>query len=91
MGEEVGGGETKLDLAKRAAIDALDQFKPEDQVGLRIFSTNISPKEPKHFLDLVPFGQISGNREAIASKIAVAGPRPRARRSTGPPATRSST
>ncbi len=69
MGEEVGGGETKLDLAKRASIDALQEFKPEDQVGLRIFSTNIAPKEPRDFLDLVPLGEISGNREAIASRI----------------------
>ncbi len=70
MGEEIGGGETKLDVAKRASIDALDQFKDEDQVGLRIFSTNIAPKEPRDFLDLVPLGEISGNRELIASKIA---------------------
>ena len=69
MGEEVGGGETKLDLAKRASVEALDQFKAEDLVGLRIFSTNISPKDPKHYLDLIPFGEIAGNREAIASKI----------------------
>ena len=69
MGEEVEGGETKLDLAKRASIEALHQFKPEDQVGLRIFSTNISPKEPRDFLDLVPIGEISGNREAIAARI----------------------
>ncbi len=69
MGEEVGGGETKLDLAKRASIDALDEFKPEDQVGLRIFSTNISPKAPTSYLDLVPIGEIAGNREAIASRI----------------------
>ena len=33
-------GETRLDLAKRAAIEALDQFKDEDEVGLRIFTTN---------------------------------------------------
>ena len=70
MGEEVGGGDTKLDLAKRASVDALEQFKPEDQVGLRIFSTNISQKEPRDYLDLVPLGEIAGNREAIASRIA---------------------
>ena len=69
MGEEVGGGDTKLDLAKRASVEALDQFKNEDLVALRIFSTNISPKDPKHYLDLVPFGEIAGNREVIASKI----------------------
>ncbi len=69
MGEEVAGGETKLDLAKRASVDALSQFKPEDLVGLRIFSTNISQKQPTDYLDLVPFGPISDNREVIAGRI----------------------
>jgi len=70
MGEEVGGGDTKLDLAKRASIDALDEFKTDDQVGLRIFSTNIAGKGPNGFFsDLVPVGPISQNRELIASKI----------------------
>jgi Ca-activated chloride channel family protein len=70
MGEEVGGGDTKLDLAKRASIDALDEFKSDDEVGLRIFSTNIGGKGPNSFyLDVVPIGPISQNRELIASKI----------------------
>ena len=62
-------GETKLDLAKRAAINALDQFKPEDEVGLRIFSTEISASEPTDYLDVVDIAPISTNREVIASKI----------------------
>ncbi|MEY2424585.1 MAG: Ca-activated chloride channel, partial [Actinomycetota bacterium] len=69
MGEEVSEGETKLDLAKRASVEALAQFKPEDLVGLRIFSTNISQKAPTDFLDLVPLGPISDNREVIAGRI----------------------
>ncbi|MEY2417669.1 MAG: Ca-activated chloride channel [Actinomycetota bacterium] len=69
MGEEVANGETKLDLAKRASIDALDEFKPEDLVGLRIFSTNISSKAPRDYLDLVPIAPISENREVIAARI----------------------
>ncbi|HUR78544.1 MAG TPA: extracellular solute-binding protein [Acidimicrobiales bacterium] len=69
MGEEVADGETKLDLAKRASVDALTQFKPEDLVGLRIFSTNISPRDPRDYLDLVPIGPISDNREVIAGRI----------------------
>ena len=36
------GATTKLDLAKQAAIGALDQFKDDDEVGLRIFSTDIT-------------------------------------------------
>jgi Ca-activated chloride channel family protein len=67
MGEEERGGETKLDLAKRASIDALTQFKAEDEVGLRIFSTNVAPG--RDFLDLVPIGPIGQQREAIAAKI----------------------
>jgi Ca-activated chloride channel family protein len=63
------GGETKLDLAKRAAIDALDQFKDEDEVALRIFSTDLSTTEPTDYIDLVPFGPIAAQREEIASRI----------------------
>jgi Ca-activated chloride channel family protein len=62
-------GNTKLDLAKQAAITALDQFKAEDDVALRVFSTDISPKPPNDYLDLVPFGPIGQQREQIASKI----------------------
>jgi Ca-activated chloride channel family protein len=70
MGDPAGDtGDTKLDLAKRAAIDALDQFKGEDEVALRIFSTDISGSEPTDYVDLVPFGPISQNREQLASKI----------------------
>ncbi|MDP9072165.1 MAG: substrate-binding and VWA domain-containing protein, partial [Actinomycetota bacterium] len=69
MGEEAGGNQTKLDLAKRAAVDALAQFKPEDEVGLRIFSTNVGPREHPDYTDLVPIGPIATNRELIASRI----------------------
>jgi Ca-activated chloride channel homolog len=70
MGDPAGdSSDTKLDLAKRAAIDALDQFKPEDDVSLRIFSTEISGSEPTDYVDLVPFGPISQNRELLATKI----------------------
>ena len=39
-------------------------------MGLRIFSTNISPRDPTYYLDLVPLDEIAGNREAIAGRIA---------------------
>ena len=69
MGEEGGDGQTKLDLAKEAAVNALSQFGPNDLVGLRIFSTRISPREPTDYLDLVPIGPIATNREQIANRI----------------------
>jgi Ca-activated chloride channel homolog len=71
MGEPASGegGATKLDLAKRAAVDALGQFKPEDDVGLWIFSTGISRTEPTDYLELVPIAPIGVQREALAAKI----------------------
>jgi len=62
-------GATKLDLAKKAAIEALDQFKPEDEVGLRIFTTGLGPDQNQDFLDLLPIAPIGPKREALASRI----------------------
>lgn len=43
MGTTVGDdGNTRLDLAKEAAVDVLDTFKREDLVGLYAFSTGIT-------------------------------------------------
>jgi len=42
MGDLGGQGYTKLDLAKQAVLASLDQFKPEDEVGLWIFSTELN-------------------------------------------------
>ncbi|HVE46622.1 MAG TPA: extracellular solute-binding protein [Acidimicrobiales bacterium] len=70
MGDEAGDGVTKLELARTAAISALGQFKAEDEVGLRIFSTEIGPQEHPDYVDLVPIGRIDANRELIRSKIA---------------------
>jgi Ca-activated chloride channel family protein len=62
-------GDTKLDLAKDAAIKALGEFKGDDLVGLRIFSTGIAPKEPTDYLDLVPIGPIAEQREQMQQRI----------------------
>jgi Ca-activated chloride channel homolog len=69
MGEEVPSGQTKLDLAKEAAINALELFKGEDEVGLRIFSTDLRQTEPKDYLDLVPIGPLAAQKEQIANRI----------------------
>jgi Ca-activated chloride channel family protein len=69
MGDDAGNGDTKLDLAKQAAIDALTQFKDDDLVGLRVFTTGASPKDPTDYLDLVPIGPIGGQREVMRTKI----------------------
>ena len=70
MGEQASkdGGETKLDLAQRAAIAALGEFKADDLVGLRVFSSGIGP-DGSDTIDLVPIGPIGQNRELMATKI----------------------
>ncbi len=62
-------GATKLDLAKKAAIEALGEFKSDDEVGLRIFTTGLGPNQDQNFQDLLPVQPMSTNREALASKI----------------------
>ncbi|MGH9164879.1 MAG: substrate-binding domain-containing protein [Acidimicrobiales bacterium] len=69
MGEEVADGQTKLERAKAAAITAIGQFKAEDEVGLRIFSTDIGPKEHPDYVDVVPIGPIGANREVIRGEL----------------------
>jgi Ca-activated chloride channel family protein len=71
MSDPAGSGSdaTKLDLAKSAAIQALDQFKDTDEVGLRVFSTKLGPTQDKDWLDLVPVSPIGQNREALRSSI----------------------
>jgi Ca-activated chloride channel family protein len=70
MGDSAGGGrETKLDLAKAAAVAALDDFASADEVGLRIFSTDLATSEPTDYVDLVPIGPIAQNRDLLAQRI----------------------
>ena len=71
MGEPANGkgGDSKLDLVKKAAVAALGEFKPDDDVGLWIFSTGVSRQEPTDYLELVPISPIGPQREAMAAKI----------------------
>jgi Ca-activated chloride channel family protein len=64
-----GSSDTKLDLAKRAAIESLSQFKPEDEVGLRVFSTDLGANGGENFLDLVPIAPISQNLAQLRQQI----------------------
>lgn len=70
MGEPADGAssDTKLDLAKRATIAALDEFKGSDLVGLRVFSTEVGGVGVDS-VELVPVGPISANREKLAEAV----------------------
>lgn len=60
-------GPTKLDLAKQAVIDGLDDFKADDQVGLRIFTTDDAGTPT--VTDLSPVAPIGAQREALARQV----------------------
>jgi Ca-activated chloride channel family protein len=69
MGEFAGSdNETKLDLAKVAALSALDEFKDTDEVGLWVFSTDLGGEHP-NWREVVPVGQIGENRDELAAAI----------------------
>jgi Ca-activated chloride channel family protein len=71
MKERAGpdGPETKLDLAKRAALDSLDEFKDDDLVGLTVFSTGLGPDGTDITVDLVPIGPMSANAGELRRQI----------------------
>jgi Ca-activated chloride channel homolog len=72
MGDPAGevSDATKLELARDAAIAALDQFKDSDQVGLRIFTTDIGDVFGETFIDLVPVGVMDeGQRSELRRQI----------------------
>ena len=52
MADLAGSGDTKLELAKQAVLSGLDSFKPEDEIGLWIFSTNLDGDND--YLELIP-------------------------------------
>lgn len=62
-------GPTRLDLAKKAAIESLGEFKSDDDVGLRVFTTNLGPNGEGNFLDILEVQPMSTNREQLANKI----------------------
>lgn len=61
-------GPTKLDLAKEAVIGGLDQFKDDDLVGLRIFTTGMGDGTAT-FQDLTPVEPIGPNRERLRRQV----------------------
>ncbi|HEX6236495.1 MAG TPA: substrate-binding domain-containing protein [Acidimicrobiales bacterium] len=71
MGDEAdaASGTTKLDLAKDAAVAALDQFADDDEVGLWAFSTDLGDAGDQTVLELVPPGRVGDVREQLVARI----------------------
>jgi Ca-activated chloride channel family protein len=69
MGEPVGSaGATKLELAKRAAVRAMTQFAPTDEVGLWAFTTDLGGEE-QIYRELEPVLPISQQRADLRKSI----------------------
>jgi Ca-activated chloride channel homolog len=69
MGDPVpDAGASKLDLAKKAAITALGQFGPDDQLGLWIFSSDFGPSHSP-FIRLIPIQPVRDVLPELRSKI----------------------
>jgi Ca-activated chloride channel family protein len=69
MGELASSGDTKLDLAKEAAITALDDFKPTDDVGLWVFTTDLFGTDDPNYSELVPVSEIGEQGDALERAI----------------------
>ncbi|MEC3977937.1 substrate-binding and VWA domain-containing protein [Amycolatopsis sp. H20-H5] len=70
MGDPVKGtGKSKMDLAKQAAATSLAQFGDKDQVGLWMFSTQLSGD--KDYQELVTVGPVgdSGRRDQLKGRL----------------------
>ncbi len=63
------GGATKLDLAIEAVQDGLDQFRAEDQVGIRIFTTGLGADGTAGYLDLAPVSPVGPDRERLVNEV----------------------
>jgi Ca-activated chloride channel homolog len=68
MGEFVGSaGQSRLDLAKQAASDAVEQLAADDEISLWVFSTDLDNGRP--YRELVPFGSAGQNLGAVQGQI----------------------
>jgi Ca-activated chloride channel family protein len=68
MADLGGNGFTKLDLAKQALLASLDEFKPDDEIGLWVFSTRLAGDD-QDWLEMVPVGPLSQNRDELESRV----------------------
>lgn len=69
MGADVpNGGGSKLDLAKKAAIQATTQLAPDDELGLWTFSTP-GAGESQPYRELVPTGKVSAVLPTFEQKV----------------------
>jgi Ca-activated chloride channel homolog len=64
-----GAGNTRLDLAKHAAVNSLSQLADNDQVGLWVFSTELNGKID--YRELVPIGRMNMQVKGVQQRVLV--------------------
>jgi Ca-activated chloride channel homolog len=67
MGDPAGGGQSKLELAKEAAVDSLSLFAPDDDVGLWVFTTDMAGAAD--YQELIPIGPLGPNLDQFRKEI----------------------
>ena len=60
---------SKLDLAKQAVLDSLDQLSADDEVAFDIFSTGLGDKGDQQLVQLLPYGRVGDEREQLRAKV----------------------
>jgi Ca-activated chloride channel family protein len=68
-GQTTREGPTKIALAQAALAGALDQLAPDDDFGLRIFTTELSNPVSPNWRDIVPLGPLTARRHALLRAI----------------------
>jgi Ca-activated chloride channel family protein len=62
-------GPTKIERAKAALLDALSRLAPDDEVGLRVFTTNADGVKDSNWADVVPIGRLDQQRAQLVNAI----------------------
>jgi Ca-activated chloride channel family protein len=68
MNQSAGGGQSRLEAAKKAAVGTLGLYHPDDEVGLLAFSTETAGN-PKPYREIVAPKPIRENKELLTSAI----------------------
>jgi Ca-activated chloride channel family protein len=68
MNNDAGNGQTRMQLAKQAALQSLSMLAPDDEVGLWTFSTE-APGASTPYTEQVPVAALAGNKAKLEQVI----------------------
>ncbi|MFE1291448.1 substrate-binding domain-containing protein [Streptomyces sp. NPDC058751] len=68
MNQAAGGGRSRLEAAKKAAVDTLGLYHPDDEVGLWAFSTE-TEGQSEPYRQIVPPGRVRDNEQRLTEAI----------------------